>query len=284
MANSQETNVNLKINRVPDKATLENMIANNQIQPNQLYMLPSELGSGVVTMQTKVLWTNSSPTSAFVAQTITVEDMSPYDYCMLIYKNRIDNTYVGNDIHLFQANINGLVDIESTVQGTIPTCRYLIINSMTSITIEPNYNSNGQQINDYAIPLKIIGIKLIESPTQITNKYSTEETVVGEWIDGKKIYRKVVPVPGSYRIGKGSDGNLSVTQSDLPTNVSRYINGICMTYDADSGITVGTFGTVLVKNVNYSNATIGVFNAGVGNEIHIGANTTYIILEYIKTT
>ena len=55
MANSQETSVNLKINRIPNQATLEDMIANDQIEPNQLYMLPSELGSGVVAIQSKIL-------------------------------------------------------------------------------------------------------------------------------------------------------------------------------------------------------------------------------------
>lgn len=89
MANSQETNVNLKINRVPDKATLEDMVANNQIQPNQLYMIPSEQGQGLVTMQTKVLWENSSPSSSFAGQSINVEDMSKYDYLLInfLYNN-----------------------------------------------------------------------------------------------------------------------------------------------------------------------------------------------------
>lgn len=267
MANSQETNVNLKINRVPDKATLEDMIANNQIQPNQLYMLPSELGSGVVTMQTKVLWTNSSPTSAFAAQTITVENMSEYQYIMVQIRHSTVTSINTSNIFFNEYGIdNGIYSsfIEDYICG-----RAAIIRTSTTIQFDTAYKGNNQTDSSLCIPLKIIGIKLIESPTQITNKYSTDETVVGEWIDGKKIYRKVFELSSEVEIHPQSWTSIGIKHTDY--NVSKVIsvkiiNSSGTYYNASCALNIDDYFRFIAAR---DNSTI---------------QAKYVILEYTKTT
>lgn len=50
-------------------------------------------------------------------------------------------------------------------------------------------------------------------------KYSTEETAIGTWIDGKTIYRKCIVNNGSFPANSGSGTTLSVDLS----NVDRII-------------------------------------------------------------
>lgn len=271
MANSQETNVNLKINRVPNKATLEDMVANNQIQPNQLYMLPSELGSGVVTMQTKVLWTNPNPTSSFAGQEVTVEDMTNYDYILAFCNTNAtsSNAYLsyimpkGKGCY-FSWGYN------NTTHGR--ECNYI---SSTKIQFSNGVTSSSQD-NNQCIPLQIIGIKLIESPTQITNKYSTEETVVGEWIDGKKIYRKVY---------------------EFINNTSNTIEQDISTINYDKVITLKTINNNSdpisesfydAANTSYMRAFIvpseTKFVVRLGTTFPQKPNNIHVIIEYTKTT
>lgn len=273
MANSQETNVNLKINRVPDKATLEDMVANNQLQPNQLYMIPSEQGQGLVTMQTKVLWENPSPTSSFDGQEVTVEDMTNYDYILAFCNTNAisSNAYLsyimpkGKDCY-FSWGYN------NTTHGR--ECNYI---SSTKIQFS-NGVTNSSQDNNQCIPTQIIGIKLIESPTQITNKYSIEETVVGEWIDGKKIYRKVVD---NITINKSSSvqilADIDLTSLNIGTIVSQFVkysnnNNVSLSFP----INTGSYNLYnYFENKHYYIAGI----TGV-----LGEGTARIILEYTKTT
>ena len=61
--------------------------------------------------------------------------------------------------------------------------------------------------------------------------YSTTETVVGTWIDGKPIYRKVVPLykDGAMEPNWVSNGsNLYTNTTDMPTGVDVLVNSRCM--------------------------------------------------------
>lgn len=270
MANSQETNVNLKINRVPNKATLEDMVANNQLQPNQLYMIPSEQGQGLVTMQTKVLWTNPNPTSSFAGQEVTVEDMTNYDYILAFCTTNAtsSNAYLsyimpkGKGCY-FSWGYN------NTTNGR--ECNYI---SSTKIQFSNGVTSSSQD-NNQCIPTQIIGIKLIESPTQITNKYSTEETVVGEWVDGKKIYRKVVD---NITTASNSNWNIIYTDSTIDNIVT--LKGF---------LTANLDGRIIPINFSEVNALVGISYLSPNVELKIQYNgfyncSMYFILEYTKTT
>ena len=72
--------------------------------------------------------------------------------------------------------------------------------------ISPGYDM-GTEANVRAIPVKIIGYKNTIPAVVVKEKteeiYSTEETVIGKWIDGKPLYRKVItfPVPATSTMG-----------------------------------------------------------------------------------
>ena len=224
-------------------------------------------GLGVVTMQTKVLWENSSPTSSFAAQTITVEDMSEYDYLMFNFlgANNVDwgfSQLIKKDIahRLFYAD----------GAGQRVCIRNFTINSSTSITFEAAIY-NGASSTTELVPIQIIGIKLIESPTQITNKYSTEETVVGEWIDGKKIYRKTM--------------QFTITSTSMTTTYD--FSDVDTIVNPNSVSVGGEFVPITyVSQVSYQ----VTWYIGTDKKLHINASQPWlngiasITLEYTKTT
>lgn len=128
--------------------------------------------------------------------------------------------------------------------------------------------------NTRNIPTQIIGIKLIESPTQITNKYSTEETVVGEWIDGKKIYRKVF---NDVNILCASAGWKEVGTVNFDTIINSYF--ICNTTNET---------TRERPNCNaYCNLSFynnKCYIAGTGNWSDNTLVLKTVVVEYTKTT
>ena len=94
--------------------------------------------------------------------------------------------------------------------------------------------------------------------------YSTNETVVGKWIDGKPIYRKVVILSSNETINNtGTTISHGIHYIDCPIN--------CKAIDT-RGATTDAFWA------NEKNSTSGVFYCAEGFE----GNT--FIFEYTKTT
>ena len=286
MANSQEISVNLKINRIPDQATLEDMIANDQIEPNQLYMLPSELGSGVVAIQSKILWTNSNPSTTFNAQTISNLTLSEYSYIMIHLKNYISSVSALAQLFRYENEGQGFLT-SNFVTSNIEyrrTRRFTL--GPTSIIFDPAYQMTSSATtpatgNDTLIPIKIIGIKLIESSTQITNKYSTNETIIGEWIDGKKLYRKVIEVTSP----SSANTNTNVQEiTDL--NIETFVD-IKATYYSSTSKSWRNI-QYITADSDYMNAWVYINNNQYYIRMRTGTNSTnikvYVTLEYTKTT
>lgn len=102
------------------------------------------------------------------------------------------------------------------------------------------------------------------------DKYSTEETVIGEWIDGKPIYRKVFEL-----------GNVKATSLSVP-NIKEVTNLICRRrYDSRANMWVFDAN----GNLNaffFSYVTDGIAINTISSDAIIYEST--IILEYTKTT
>lgn len=118
-------------------------------------------------------------------------------------------------------------------------------------------------------------MRLVEE--MIKEKYSTDEQVIGTWVDGKPLYRKVVTYTATSTIGNTSETtnisinhNISNLNSIIRTQISDSVDGIYPI--ANGGSTA---------NVNYY--TSSVLNFRLVN-ITLTARTFYIILEYTKTT
>ena len=102
--------------------------------------------------------------------------------------------------------------------------------------------------------------------------YSTEEQVIGQWIDGKPLYRKVYKLPTNFVIRANTWTNTGIPSTDkeiiINSMVLRVINGEETNHfsDVNAGQWKGTL--QVIRNTNQLN----MYNDG------------YIILEYTKTT
>ena len=105
-----------------------------------------------------------------------------------------------------------------------------------------------------------------------SESYSTEEQVIGQWIDGKPLYRKVYKLPTNFVIRANAWTNTGIPSADkeiiINSMVLRVINGEETNHFSD--VNVGQWNGTLqvIRNTNQLN----IYNDG------------YIILEYTKTT
>ena len=115
----------------------------------------------------------------------------------------------------------------------------------------------------------------------VENVYSTEETVIGAWIDGKPIYRRVIETAAinGNQIAIVKDGRpLAIPDIDVLVNSTvRYVRN---KVQINKGIDIWTTANIY-----------GLWNVGVGEGgvVYIWANglvvgsTIHVILEYTKT-
>ncbi len=120
--------------------------------------------------------------------------------------------------------------------------------------------------------------------TAVENVYSTEETVCGTWIDGKPIYRKVIP-------GKlaNDSGNGIVFANVSELKVDRLINMYGNMTDKGSinqivfpisyNRTNGLFGAV---NMFYNNENGNIFYHFFNNDGQYSGCTANVVIEYTK--
>lgn len=102
--------------------------------------------------------------------------------------------------------------------------------------------------------------------------YSTNETIVGKWINDKPIYRKVIDI-GTLPNNSTKSVPTGLTNTDI-----RLVNvyGIC--YNSDGNYQAGLNDTYSRINLTPTN------NLNIRTSIDFSAYTGYVILEYIKTT
>lgn len=126
-----------------------------------------------------------------------------------------------------------------------------------------------------------------------TDVYSTEETAIGTWIDGKTIYRKVASVESLPVVTSGVAGRLRI-YLDTPT-VSYYIRmTVILKYSSTVIIADGAFSNIQLNpstslstyGTKEQNAKIVCMGAGNSIDIYFGKDWSgysgYIIAEYIK--
>ena len=140
---------------------------------------------------------------------------------------------------------------------------------------------NGQKVLGSIIAIDDNHIK------EVANTYSTNETVIGKWIDGKPIYRKVIdlgvlPNEGTFRIPHNID-NLDRIISMRGMAKSPNQN-LLLPFSYGTGKDgVNSDGTVKVNtvpiNIYEEQGNIVVYTLSDRSNM-----TGYVILEYIKTT
>ena len=116
-------------------------------------------------------------------------------------------------------------------------------------------------------------IKAVESlPTE--NVYSTEETQIGTWIDGKPLYRKV------FNVGIPGKKDIVINISDLPKDTVTN----CYVFLSTFGLNTEN---LYISCSSYNNLNLYI----ISNEIHIDLGQesrinkpTYVVIEYTKST
>ena len=121
---------------------------------------------------------------------------------------------------------------------------------------------------------------LIECPLAVTVDpayvYNTDETIIGQWIDGKPIYRKVLngSFVSPYSVAHGISGLNEVIRLDGFVKSSSTTRSLNLAYFDDA-----SWNSALSINENYA-----IVEAGTS---FISAHDGYpykIIIEYTKTT
>ena len=108
----------------------------------------------------------------------------------------------------------------------------------------------------------------------LTNsQYSSNEQVIGNWIDGKPIYRKVISV-GVFP----NKGTISVASGLTPTNI-RITNMYAVGYTSTGAYQATTNGYNCYVNL-VANGNVNITT----NEDFSGYSNGYLIMEYTKTT
>lgn len=223
----------------------------------------------------KLLWENSSRTSAFASQTITL-NLIDYDEIEVwfIHNTNADGSNLRNFITRTKVGENGALTIARNDSFLTQNREYnTTINGITFSDCV--LGSSSTVYNNHSVPIRIYGIKYeriappqIELPT-----YSTEEQQIGTWIDGKPIYRKVY----------------------IPFEAKSYTSG---SYTVTLDVPIGTIirWDVLTTGNNNENQEVNKYivpgrYSKTPNQISLECNTssyvtniTYIILEYTKTT
>lgn len=228
----------------------------------------------------EVLWTNPNPGQQFAAQSVNLTD-NPfnYDYIAVYYQNgylREGKYYKGYEVKTFKPLQNFLGVIDTLVLNEEQLVSRQIYNfTENSVTFSDCLNK-GYTWNDWLSPMKIIGIKFLD-----TLNYSTEEQYTGKhWIDGKKIYQKTVDC-GAVG-GSNKDVTVAVNNVEYITSFS----GICKTTSNEflsigynnSGNKEACFN--LVIDTITSTSLMLKINAGR----LINTTSTYITIYYTKTT
>lgn len=107
--------------------------------------------------------------------------------------------------------------------------------------------------------------------------YSSSETAIGQWIDGKTIYRKVI-----------NFGNLpNATTKQIAHNISNLgriikISGMAFNANTNTSIPLPYVSNTVTQNVQlYVTSTNVVMTTGFNFSIY---TTSYIIIEYVKNS
>lgn len=125
-------------------------------------------------------------------------------------------------------------------------------------------------------------LRLVEE--MIKEKYSTDEQVIGTWIDGKTIYKKTVIYTNTAIIGEKG----KITEIYINHNISDFkqlCDLKCVT--SDNYVPIPSIGSNNGTNIDYGTRVISVGSKQIGLRIindTWGPRTWYFTLKYTKTT
>lgn len=198
---------------------------------------------------------------------ISLETMQNTQLCFTEYNS--SKTMVARN--LLDFNQGDKQDIKTIT--TTSTTKYLIIsyrNDTTTGNIMLTKGNTHENYEPYVVPS--INVDGEEIYNQGVMNYSTEEQVIGKWIDGKPIYRKVVDF-GALPNATSKSVAHNITNISYITN----IKGTALQSNATNFILLPT---------NYINSiNVGNINVQISTNNDLSAfDKCYLTIEYTKTT
>lgn len=174
---------------------------------------------------------------------------------------------VGGDNSASTYYIDGVVVGSQYSSSTIISCYFPILLLKGQTVKCKAMNSN------YIRTVKFYGVKKSEN---ILHEYSTEEKVVGKWVDGKPLYEKTV------YFGSGTLSNkASVSFENMNIDKIMVISGTFEdTIEGQLSIPVSLDGTFYVGFYCNRRAILLTFNGAFNGRI----SNAYAIIQYTKTT
>jgi len=239
------------------------------------------------TLKKVVLWENSNPSSEFPEQTVNLIS-SDYDSYEIIWKHQSNDV---NNVTFSTGKIpkGSSTQLYEVLSFGTQAFNYLILSRQVTYvsdnqfsfakgarTIDNSGSIEKNYFNTVAIPVKIYGYRNINYEEELakdSSTYSTEETKIGTWIDGKTIYRKVIngTIPNSASIVQ-----IALTADTLIKDDISYISS--SGFKVNRGHTeegIVQFDSTLNPNGNLYFSTLS--NDAKGK-------TYTLIVEYTKTT
>lgn len=204
--------------------------------------------------------------------------------------NKIEQGIYDNDSHIGDLTTltttakTSTVNAVNEVNGNIGTLSNLTTTANTDLVSAINELDNLKATKDVATT-SANGLMSASDKTKLDNGevYSTAETRIGTWIDGKPLYRKVIV---ATNIATNTENSIAVSDASIISvkKIEGYYIGGGGGNIASSGTLLGADSDNTRSYVFYSPANgslksyCGVYNTGNGKY------DTHIILEYTKTT
>ena len=105
--------------------------------------------------------------------------------------------------------------------------------------------------------------------------YSTEEKIIGEWIDGKTVYRKVIDMGTNFAITSGADHTIPTEL--IPENLLTIIKACFLVRDSNYEAVLPIEFFKDKSDSSYKYSYFNSWDAGSGRRV-------FLILEYTKTS
>lgn len=228
----------------------------------------------------KKLWENPAPTASFSAQNIT---LASDDYDFLLWEFNSYNTQiysVNSLIKKGQSVYAEMTWVDSVVRGRHRIATYV---SDTKYSIN-DCTQMGSSNNAGLIPIAIYGIKqkvtislsAIISSVKATVDYSTDEHVVGKWIDGSTLYEKTIDC------GALPNSTQKLIDPDI-SNLNKIIEikGFATGSSYNDAYPLPFAGPATADNIAaYFDGT----NIKIRTATNLSTYNAYITLQYTKTT
>ena len=171
---------------------------------------------------------------------------------------------------------NGVLPIKTALDNKLNKSD-LVNNLLATVAGKPLDATQGKILDD---KITQTNADLAELSTKTSDyTYSTDETVIGKWIDGRNLYRKV------FNVGQLSSGTSTAREHGI-TNFDRAIHlyGSARNTESSSRFTLGipypendsSPGVVMALQANSTN--ISIYHPS-----NLSRYSAVVIMEYIKT-